>query len=283
MLEHVDIFRTTVRRGLAPLCRAAQSIFDLVLLSLRHLKKADVDDDLYTSACHVIESLDSVRSCCILAELSNDALAEHEPNAEEQVCRLMNTLFDVMRCVAVARTLSICSCGARAALAQSSHSSFRRLSSRRAALGSPDTPKVVEEHINNVIIAVLEELSVITTDIVLCLLSRLVKKVRELVRCGDSREALLAGLSRRASSLLSKKSTLHIVLFSLPLCAGREPCRDGCLRRHLPPRELAALDARRADAAAAAPARRGRRGGCGARRRRQLQEEEAQRAQEPRD
>ena len=45
-------------------------------------------------------------------------------------------------------------------------------------LGSPDTPKMVEERIVNVAIAVLDELSVITTDIVLCLLTRLVDTVR---------------------------------------------------------------------------------------------------------
>ena len=73
-----------------------------MIASLSHLKKDDESaggDSLYASACHVLESLDSFRSCCILAELSNDALEAHKANADEQVCRLMNTLFDVMMCV----------------------------------------------------------------------------------------------------------------------------------------------------------------------------------------
>jgi hypothetical protein len=71
----------------------------MIVSALSNLNKADAAEDLYNGGFHVLESLDTVRSCCLLSELANDGLAAHVPQAEAQVVQLVNTLFDVLGCV----------------------------------------------------------------------------------------------------------------------------------------------------------------------------------------
>ncbi len=67
--------------------------------TLPHLRKIDVEEALFDGAFHVLESLETVRSCCILAEMANDGFAAHAEDADAQILRLFNGLFDILRCV----------------------------------------------------------------------------------------------------------------------------------------------------------------------------------------
>ena len=63
-----------------------------------YLKKDAADEELYEGAYHVLDSLDTMRSCCLLAELTNNAFAEHAPFPEKQLLQLVNAIFDMLWC-----------------------------------------------------------------------------------------------------------------------------------------------------------------------------------------
>lgn len=83
-------------------------VFNLIIEVLPWLRKGgsamssgaavggDTEETLFEGACHVLESLEEVRSVCIVAELANNAFAEHADDADEQVVRLLETLFGTM-------------------------------------------------------------------------------------------------------------------------------------------------------------------------------------------
>lgn len=93
----------------------------MIVSALSNLNKADAAEDLYNGGFHVLESLDTVRSCCLLSELANDGLAAHVPQAEAQVVQLVNTLFDVLGCVQPALQLCALLCGRLRCSAGSAH------------------------------------------------------------------------------------------------------------------------------------------------------------------
>ena len=64
-----------------------------------YLKKDTADEELYEGAYHVLDSLDAMRSCCLLAELTNNAFAEHVPAPEKQLLQLIDAIFDMLWCV----------------------------------------------------------------------------------------------------------------------------------------------------------------------------------------
>lgn len=83
-------------------------VFDLIIAVLPWLRKGgsamasgaavggDTEEVLFEGACHVLESLEEVRSVCIVAELANNAFAEHLDDADAQVVRLLETLFGTL-------------------------------------------------------------------------------------------------------------------------------------------------------------------------------------------
>jgi hypothetical protein len=60
------------------------------------LKKDVADEELYEGAFAVLDSLDAMRSCCLLAELTNNAFAAHASKPEAQLLDLVNALFDML-------------------------------------------------------------------------------------------------------------------------------------------------------------------------------------------
>jgi len=78
----------------------AQTIFALVTSVVPWLKKDVADEELYEGAFAVLDSLDAMRSCCLLAELTNNAFAAHASKPEAQLLDLVNALFDMLWWVA---------------------------------------------------------------------------------------------------------------------------------------------------------------------------------------
>ena len=77
-----------------------QTIFALVTSVVPWLKKDMADEELYEGAFAVLDSLDAMRSCCLLAELTNNAFAAHASKPEAQLLDLVNALFDMLWWVA---------------------------------------------------------------------------------------------------------------------------------------------------------------------------------------
>jgi len=74
-----------------------QLVFDLIIDSLLFLQMGDDDGALFECAHHVLQSLATVRSCCVLSELANDAFASggsHAELADAQIIALMNNLLN---------------------------------------------------------------------------------------------------------------------------------------------------------------------------------------------
>ena len=77
---------------------AAQTVFALVTSVIPWLKKDAADEELYDGAFAVLDSLDATRSCCLVAELTNNAFAAHARAPEAQLLSLVNAIFDMLWC-----------------------------------------------------------------------------------------------------------------------------------------------------------------------------------------
>jgi|APCry1669189534_1035231.scaffolds.fasta_scaffold312171_2 hypothetical protein len=63
---------------------------------MQHLNKDKGDDTLFDNAYHVLDSLDVMRSCCLLADITNEKFTTHDDNPEAALLNLVNKILDIL-------------------------------------------------------------------------------------------------------------------------------------------------------------------------------------------
>jgi len=160
-----------------------RAIFDTLIAALEPLQGGSYGREAaYARSAHVLQSLAEVRTCCILAELAEDA-----PHAEdEQIARMFTVLLGGM---------------------------------------TPEAPSVQEEHAADIMVAVLKELSAVSTATLLQLADALLARPKA-PRAASLAAAVLRGSEGVVLVPLAQLLNHLVVLAASPSRTAASP-EDG--------------------------------------------------------